>query len=80
MKNVHDICRMVKEPLQVSWLIFSEPFMIDEKEYCFIASIGVSFFTDHGANLDELLAHADAKMYAAKDTVNSSFTIFEKKG
>jgi len=53
--------------------------MVNDDAYSLSASIGVSFFPDHGADLDELLGHADSAMYAAKDMADSSFAIFTKK-
>lgn len=55
-----------------------QPFKVNGDDYRLSVSIGVSFFPDHGADLDELLAHADSAMYAAKDMADGSFTIFTK--
>ena len=55
-----------------------EPFTVNGDVYRLSASIGVSFFPDHGADLDELLAHADSAMYAAKDMADDSFAVFTK--
>lgn len=62
----------------ISYRLFS-PFTINGEVYRLSASIGVSFFPDHGADLEELLVHADSAMSTAKDMTNGSFAIFKKK-
>ncbi|HEC18160.1 MAG TPA: diguanylate cyclase [Gammaproteobacteria bacterium] len=48
--------------------VFNEPIVMDtEEEQVYVgASIGITLYPDHGANMDELIGHADAAMYRAK--------------
>lgn len=43
------------------------PFRINQHEFIVGVSIGVARFPDHGNSSQELLSHADAAMYSAKD-------------
>ncbi|MBI4792937.1 MAG: diguanylate cyclase [Deltaproteobacteria bacterium] len=69
--NISGIVGKISRTLQ-------QPFTVNGDVYSLSASIGVSFFPDHGADLDELLAHADSAMYAAKDMAGGSFAVFTK--
>ncbi len=42
------------------------PFVYGDRSYRIGASIGVALLPDHGANVDEIMANADAAMYEAK--------------
>ena len=46
--------------------------------YC-TASIGVSFFPDDGANVEELIKHADAAMFESKDHGRNSVHFFSEE-
>ncbi|UOQ47057.1 diguanylate cyclase [Gracilibacillus caseinilyticus] len=46
--------------------IIQQPLLINQKEMLLSASIGLSFFPDHGNTIDELLHHADTLMYEEK--------------
>jgi diguanylate cyclase (GGDEF)-like protein/PAS domain S-box-containing protein len=48
--------------------VLSEPFTVHGMPLEIEASIGVAFFPEHGASVDELLQHADVAMYVAKRT------------
>ncbi|OEU84790.1 MAG: hypothetical protein BA865_10310 [Desulfobacterales bacterium S5133MH4] len=58
------------------------PFTVEGVTYSISASIGVSFYSDHGRDLDELLTRADAAMYTAmytaKDIAGGSFAIYNE--
>ena len=41
------------------------------------SSIGVAFYPGHGVNADQLLAHADAAMYCAKQRGRNNLQVFE---
>jgi diguanylate cyclase (GGDEF)-like protein/PAS domain S-box-containing protein len=43
------------------------------------ASIGISLYPDHGQNSEELLQHADAAMYRAKDEGRGNFKYFSEE-
>ena len=48
--------------------VLSEPFTVHGMPLEIEASIGIAFYPDHGAGVDELLQHADVAMYVAKRT------------
>jgi diguanylate cyclase (GGDEF)-like protein/PAS domain S-box-containing protein len=54
----------------------NEPFFIQEYELYVTASIGISFYPEHGDNVVELMKHADVAMYKAKDGGRNSFQIY----
>ena len=47
--------------------VLTFPFGVDDSRFSLSASIGVAIYPDDAANRDDLLACADAAMYAAKD-------------
>jgi diguanylate cyclase (GGDEF)-like protein len=53
-----------------------EPLNINDQQVQISGSVGVVLYPDHGKQ-DELLAYADAAMYAAKRAGGGSYTIFE---
>ncbi|MBV8209891.1 MAG: EAL domain-containing protein [Burkholderiaceae bacterium] len=54
----------------------SEPLAIAGQQIEIFASVGVALYPDHGER-DQLVAHADAAMYAAKKAGRGSFSLFE---
>jgi diguanylate cyclase (GGDEF)-like protein/PAS domain S-box-containing protein len=48
--------------------ILAEPMHVAGHDLCIRASIGVSIYPDHGEDMTTLLRHADAAMYAAKES------------
>jgi diguanylate cyclase (GGDEF)-like protein len=46
---------------------FEDPFVAQGVPLVIEASIGISVYPDHGANVDTLIQHADVAMYTAKD-------------
>lgn len=52
----------------------AEPFVLEDGEVCISASVGVAAYPTHGENPDELVAHADAAMYAAKHAGKNRFS------
>lgn len=54
------------------------PILIEDKRYFVSASIGVSYYPDHGTDMDTLLKKADRSMYAVKKSkkrIRTSFRI-----
>jgi len=51
-------------------------FVIDENEFFVGASLGVSLFPDDSGNAEELLSHADAALYRAKDLGRGGFQFY----
>ena len=48
--------------------VLSNPFTVHGMPLEIEASIGIAFYPEHGADVDELLQHADVAMYVAKRT------------
>ena len=48
--------------------VLSKPFTVHGMPLEIEASIGIAFYPEHGADVDELLQHADVAMYVAKRT------------
>ncbi|UOQ86378.1 diguanylate cyclase domain-containing protein [Gracilibacillus salinarum] len=46
--------------------IIQQPLLVNRKEILLSASIGLSFYPDHGNTIDQLLHHADTLMYEEK--------------
>ncbi len=51
-------------------------FVIDGNEFFVGASLGVSLFPDDGADAEDLLSHADAALYRAKDLGRGGFQFY----
>jgi diguanylate cyclase (GGDEF)-like protein len=54
-----------------------QPFLIDGFEIFTSASIGVSFYPDHGRDYESLRRNADTAMYRAKDGVKGGASFFD---
>lgn len=57
----------------------SQPIEVDGRAIRLTLSVGVSIFPEGGRSTEELLRHADAAMYAVKDTGRNSFCIFDER-
>jgi len=57
---------------------FSSVFYLDKEEAFITTSIGISMFPDDGKTVGELLQHADAAMYRAKDAGRGRYCFFTK--
>ena len=55
---------------------FSSVFYLDKEEAFITTSIGISIFPDDGKTVGELLQHADAAMYRAKDAGRGRYCFF----
>ncbi len=64
------IARLAIEALQ-------SPVRIADMNLHVSSSIGVAFYPEHGVNADQLLAHADAAMYCAKQRGRNNLQLFE---
>ncbi len=58
---------------------FLSAFSLNKQEAFVTASIGISLFPDDGETVGELLQHADAAMYRAKDTGRNRYCFFTQK-
>ncbi len=54
------------------------PIQIGEHLIRLTGSVGVAFYPQHGSNVNELLSHADAALYRAKDQGRNTFAIYDK--
>ena len=59
---------------------FAEPFEVEGQPIKVTASIGISLFPEHGAEVDLLLQRADLAMYHAKNMGKDQFQIFHAEG
>ena len=55
----------------------SRPFLLGGREHRIGASIGISLFPEDGTDMQELLTHADAAMYQAKDSGRNAIRFFD---
>jgi diguanylate cyclase (GGDEF)-like protein len=57
--------------------IATQPTVLGEKEIRSAASIGIALLSDHGQTLEEVLAHADDAMFAAKAAGHNTFRVYD---
>jgi diguanylate cyclase (GGDEF)-like protein/PAS domain S-box-containing protein len=57
--------------------VFSEPLALEDRKLFVTASIGISLFPSDGDTADDLLRHADAAMYKAKEIGRNTYQYFE---
>ncbi|WP_293626808.1 EAL domain-containing protein [Salinisphaera sp.] len=57
----------------------SEPFKIDGHEFRVGGSLGISFYPDDAATIDDLMRNADAAMYRAKQEGRNTYRLFNSK-
>ena len=57
--------------------ILGRPFTVEGRTLAVSASIGIARYPDDGRDFTELLKHADAAMYAAKDAGRGTFRFYE---
>jgi len=55
------------------------PIQIDEHLIRLTGSVGVAFYPQHGSTVTELLSHADAALYRAKDKGRNTFAIYDSE-
>lgn len=56
--------------------VLSQPFTISGLELSISASVGISFYPVHGADVDTLLHRADLAMYRAKETGRGHYLVY----
>ncbi|TGB01990.1 sensor domain-containing phosphodiesterase [Halobacillus salinus] len=56
--------------------IFIAPFHIHNQEITIKSSIGISMYPDHGLNGEQLVKHADAAMYRAKERTGNQYQVY----
>lgn len=57
--------------------IATQPTLLGEKEIRSAASIGIALLSDDGQTLEEVLAHADDAMFAAKAAGHNTFRVYD---
>ncbi|MCX7554669.1 bifunctional diguanylate cyclase/phosphodiesterase [Marinicella sp. S1101] len=73
--SVSDVEKLVERFLKS----LEYPIEIGEHLIRLTGSVGVAFFPQHGANVTELLSHADAALYRAKDKGRNTFAIYDSE-
>jgi diguanylate cyclase (GGDEF)-like protein/PAS domain S-box-containing protein len=56
--------------------VFTIPFQIDGNEFHLTTSIGISLYPEDGSNQEELIKHADAAMYLAKEKGKNNYQFY----
>lgn len=74
LENTHEVrvTQTVNQILQV----MTQPFHLDEHEVFVTTSIGVGYYPQHGSDVHELLKHADAAMYCAKQRGRNTWQVY----
>jgi len=72
--NIRDEVDRVRERLAS---MVMQPIHIQGTEVLVTPSVGVSYYPEHGQDLDTLLRHADLAMYSAKESGRNALNIFE---
>ncbi|MGM0553136.1 MAG: EAL domain-containing protein [Pseudomonadota bacterium] len=62
---------------RITRAISAIPFRFRGKNYRLTASIGIALYPEHGDNTEDLVAHADAAMYQAKDSGKNTWAVFD---
>ncbi|WP_018868027.1 MULTISPECIES: EAL domain-containing protein [unclassified Thioalkalivibrio] len=62
---------------RVARAISAIPFRFRGQNYRLTASIGIARYPEHGDNVEDLVAHADAAMYQAKDAGKNTWAVFD---
>jgi diguanylate cyclase (GGDEF)-like protein/PAS domain S-box-containing protein len=57
---------------------FRKPFVLDDQEFFAAASIGIAYGSDSTTSPEELLGHADAAMYCAKEKGPLGYEVFDE--
>ena len=57
-------------------MTMEEPFKVEDNLLSIDVSIGIAFYPDHGSDSDTLLQHADVALYAAKQTSNTCYAVY----
>lgn len=76
----NDIKRVEDLPLIARKLItsFSEPIELKRRQFSIGASIGISFFPDHGSSIEILIKNADIALYQAKNSGKGCYSLYSE--
>lgn len=72
--NIRDEVERVRQRLSST---VAQPIQLHGTEVIVTPSVGVSFYPEHGQELDTLLRNADLAMYSAKESGRNALNIFE---
>jgi diguanylate cyclase (GGDEF)-like protein/PAS domain S-box-containing protein len=64
----------------INRLLTEQPFQFGERSYRISASIGIAMLPEHGRDVEELMANADAAMYQAKKAGRGRWHAFSPSG
>lgn len=56
--------------------VFDEPFIVNTQKFFLSASIGISYYPDHGMDSESLIKNADSAMYKAKDLGKNTYAFY----
>jgi len=59
--------------------ILDEAIVLDQNVFFMTLSIGIAIYPDHGTNSELLTKHADAAMYAVKESGRDGYMIYDEK-
>jgi diguanylate cyclase (GGDEF)-like protein len=72
IKELQDASRVAQRIID----LFTDPFVIENRELYVSTSIGISLYPNDGEDVDTLLKNADAAMYHAKEKGKNNFQFF----
>lgn len=70
IKEIEDFAQVILD-------CFSNPFEVENSQVYITASIGISYYPEHGSTAEELYQHADIAMYQAKSSGKSRRVIYD---
>ena len=75
IEDAKEIVKLAEDLVELA----NRPIVLQNKEFKLGASIGVSIFPNDGESVDELIRHADAAMYQAKETGKRRYTFYSSE-
>ncbi|WP_066059329.1 sensor domain-containing protein [Robertmurraya korlensis] len=75
IENIIDDCAFEDIPSKILQVI-QQPIMLNKMKFTLSASIGISVYPDHGANVDSLIMKADQAMYLAKEKGKNTYQVY----
>lgn len=67
-----DMCQKILHSL-------SQPYLLDINQHYCTASLGVTLFVDHEADLEQIIKQADIAMYQSKSNGRNTFSFYDQK-
>jgi diguanylate cyclase (GGDEF)-like protein len=75
LKDTHGLAVIAEKILHA----FADPFSLDGYKLEISVSIGISVFPKDGADVNELIKHADTAMYSAKDSGRNTYRFYTQE-